>query len=77
MFAGDIHAPKKIRLIDVEEPTLRPASEGGGGQILFQPELGCLCGSDMIPFERDYKTFDLAVGHSLHELIGTVVATTG
>jgi len=77
MFAGDIYGPKKIRLVDVEEPVLHRPAEGESGQILFQPELGCLCGSDMILFEGDYKTFDLAVGHSLHELVGTVIDTTG
>ncbi len=77
MFAGEIHAPRQIRLIDVAEPTLRPLPDGGGGEILFQPELGCLCGSDLIFYERDYRAFETVVGHSLHELIGHVVDSTG
>ncbi len=72
MLAGEIYAPEKIRLIDVPEMTLdRP------GEILFQVELACLCGSDLLFFEGTYPEFLIETGHSLHEMIGTVVDTTG
>ncbi len=79
MFAGEIYAPKKIRLIDVPEPTLEPRDDNatGPGDVIFEPELACLCGSDMLFFEADYPEFPVVVGHSLHEMIGTVVSTNG
>lgn len=74
MFAADIHAPRKIRLIDVPEPSLADAA---GEEIIFQPELACLCGSDLLYFDRDYPEYPPVIGHSLHEMIGRVVATRG
>lgn len=77
MLAGDMYAPGKIRLIDVPEPVLpvRPPS-GCRGQIVFQPETTCLCGSDL-PYFNGSDEWPIEVGHSLHEMIGTVVATNG
>ena len=46
-------------------------------EIIFQPELGCLCGSDLIYFEADYPEYPPLLGHSLHEMIGTIVDTNG
>lgn len=79
MLAGHIHAPGKIKLIDVPEPRLEPRLPGdsGPGEIIFQVELACLCGSDLLYFEADYPEFPPVVGHSLHEMIGTVVDTNG
>ncbi len=74
MLAGDIYAPGKIRLIDVPEPELSADSQG---QIIFQVELACLCGSDLLFFEADYPEYPVKIGHSLHEMTGTVVATSG
>ena len=74
MLAGDIYEPRKIRLTDTEEPALDPASPG---EIIFQPELGCLCGSDLLYFEGDYGEYPPEIGHSLHEMIGRVVDTNG
>ncbi|MDP7205524.1 MAG: zinc-binding dehydrogenase [Pirellulaceae bacterium] len=74
MLAGDIYEPRKIRLTDTEEPLLDPASPG---EIIFQPELGCLCGSDLLYFEGDYAEYPPEIGHSLHEMIGRVVDTNG
>jgi threonine dehydrogenase-like Zn-dependent dehydrogenase len=72
MLAGDIYAPEKIRLIDVPEMSLdRP------GEILLQVELACLCGSDLLFYEGTYPEFAIEIGHSLHEMIGTVLETTG
>ena len=73
MLAGEIYAPQKIRVIEVPEAQLN----GSPGQIVFQPELGCLCGSDFLFYEADYPEFPPVVGHSLHELIGTVVESSG
>ena len=74
MLAAEIYAPRQIRMIDVEEPTL---VNSAGGDIIFQPELACLCGSDLLYFEADNESYEPVVGHSLHELIGTVVDTNG
>lgn len=76
MLAGHIHAPKQIKLIDVPEPTLKDA-DGSEEEIIFQPELACLCGSDLPFFEGGYEEFAPQVGQSLHEMIGTVVETNG
>ncbi len=73
MLAGQITAPGRIELIDVAEPGLPPAP----GHILFQPELACLCGSDLPYFDGQYPDESLQTGHSLHEIIGTVIATNG
>ena len=74
MLAGEIYEPRKIRLIDTEEPELDPSSPG---EIIFEPELGCLCGSDLLYFEGDYIEYPPEIGHSLHEMIGRVVDTNG
>ena len=78
MLAGCISAPRTIELIDVPEPVLRQTDRAGGAsQIIFQPRLGCLCGSDMLFFEANDTEWPPVVGHSLHEMIGTVVESTG
>lgn len=79
MLAGEIYAPGKVRLIDVPEPKLEQGLEGasGPGEIIFQVELACLCGSDLLFFEGDYEEYAPLVGHSLHEMTGTVVETSG
>ena len=74
MLAAEIYAPRQIRMIDIEEPTL---DNSAAGDIIFQPELACLCGSDLLYFEADNETYEPVIGHSLHELIGTVVDTNG
>ena len=76
MFAGLITAPSRIELVDTPNATLPSAATDGAAQILFQPQLGCLCGSDM-PFFEQTGEFEVELGHSLHEIIGTVVATNG
>ena len=74
MFAGQISKPGRIDLVDVPEPKLATP-----GEILFQPELGCLCGSDLPYFDGscEWGPCPQKVGHSLHELIGVVVETSG
>ena len=71
-------APGRIELIDIEEPELpeRPPDDAPG-EILFQPELACLCGSDIPFFEHSDEIPQPEIGHSLHEMIGRVVATNG
>ena len=77
MLTSEIYAPGKIRLIDVPEPTLASTPpEGLSGQIIFQPETTCLCGSDLPYFNR-WDEWPIEQGHSLHEMIGTVTATNG
>jgi threonine dehydrogenase-like Zn-dependent dehydrogenase len=76
MFAGHIPAPGRIELIDVPEPVW-PPSPAEGPVILFRPELACLCGSDLPYFECSETRYPPGVGHSLHEMIGTVHATNG
>jgi threonine dehydrogenase-like Zn-dependent dehydrogenase len=77
MLVGDMHAPSKIRLIERPEPVLPPAPPAGStGQIIFQPETTCLCGSDL-PYFTGSGEWPIEIGQSLHEMIGTVVATNG
>ncbi|GAB4146298.1 MAG: L-threonine 3-dehydrogenase [Planctomycetaceae bacterium] len=73
MLAGSITEPNRIELIDVPEPEF---SNNGTPEIIFQPELTCLCGSDL-PFFTMNGEWEPQLGHSLHEMIGTVVKTNG
>jgi threonine dehydrogenase-like Zn-dependent dehydrogenase len=77
MLVGDMYAPGKIRLVERPEPVLPPAPPAGcSGQIIFQPETTCLCGSDL-PYFKGSDEWPIELGHSLHEMIGTVTATNG
>lgn len=77
MLAGNFAAPGQIELIDIPEPELPPPpTNGGPTQMIFQPECTCLCGSDL-PFFKMTDEWPIEVGHSLHEMTGTVVATNG
>ncbi|HEY1599012.1 MAG TPA: zinc-binding dehydrogenase [Pirellulales bacterium] len=76
MLAGHIQARGKITLVDIPEPSLAdPGTEPG--QILFEPHLTCLCGSDLPYFDSSHAEYPQPVGYSLHEMVGTVVATNG
>lgn len=80
MLAGHITQRGKIDLVEVEEPNLDgPPLEPGGGDIIVQPFLGCLCGSDVPFFDGpgEWGQPPHKLGQSLHELVGTVVATMG
>lgn len=78
MLIGHIHAPHQIRLIAAEPPRLGdPPPQAGEHQIIFQPELGCLCGSDLLHFEGSYPEYAPVPGQSLHEIIGRVAASSG
>jgi len=73
MLAASITTPCKIDLVELPEPQL---SFDRPGEIIFQPEITCLCGSDL-PFFTMNGEWPVTVGHSLHEMIGTVVETNG
>ena len=73
MFAGKITAKNRIELVETEEAKLN----GDHGKIIFQPELCCLCGSDLPFFCEEQSAYPLNDGMSLHEMIGTVTATSG
>ena len=80
MLAGHFPAKHRIDLVEVAEPALDGASvpPGQPGEIVFQPEIACLCGSDLPYFNAEHPEFTYrTVGHSLHEMTGTVVATNG
>ncbi len=80
MLAGHFVSRRQVQLVDIAEPVLPPASELPG-QILFQPEMTCLCGSDLPYFDADFEghpiPYPQPVGMSLHEMVGTVVGTNG
>jgi threonine dehydrogenase-like Zn-dependent dehydrogenase len=71
MMASEIYEPGRIRLVDVSPAEL----DGTPDRLLFKPELGCLCGSDIPYFNR--RAVPPKIGHSMHEIIGRVLATTG
>lgn len=73
MLAASITTPRRVDLVELPEPQL---SADCPGEIIFQPEITCLCGSDL-PFFTMNGEWPVKVGHSLHEMIGTVVATNG
>jgi threonine dehydrogenase-like Zn-dependent dehydrogenase len=80
LLAGQFPAKHRIELIEVPEPVLepRPADAGRPGDIIFQPEVSCLCGSDLPYFNAESPEFpNRTIGHSLHEMVGTVLATNG
>jgi len=78
MLAGQFTSRRHIELVDVPEPTLNNAP---AGSILFQPELTCLCGSDLPFFDSEFEghpvEYPQPPGMSLHEMVGTVVETNG
>ena len=75
MLAGHILARRKITLVDIPEPEFDKSSPPG--QILFEPHLSCLCGSDLPYFDSPHTEYPQPIGYSLHEMVGTVVATSG
>jgi threonine dehydrogenase-like Zn-dependent dehydrogenase len=75
LLAGHILARRKIELVDIPEPVLDKSSPPG--LILFEPHLSCLCGSDLPYFDSPHTEYPQPIGYSLHEMVGTVVATSG
>lgn len=80
MLAGQFIGCRDLRLVEVTEPEL-PESTTLPGQIIFQPEMTCLCGSDLPFFDSEFEGHSIEypqpIGMSLHEMVGTVVATNG
>ncbi|QDT85055.1 L-threonine 3-dehydrogenase [Gimesia chilikensis] len=77
LLASHLVAPGQLELIDVPEPELPTSPPADcAGQIIFQPETTCLCGSDL-PYFNGTDEWEIEIGHSLHEMIGTVTATNG
>jgi threonine dehydrogenase-like Zn-dependent dehydrogenase len=74
VLAGRIVERGRIELVEVEEPSLPAAPDA---EIIFQPEIGCLCGSDRPYFDSSRRDYPLDPGLSLHEIVGTVTATSG
>ncbi len=52
MLAGRIVGKGDIRLVDIEAPRLADESKD---RIIFQPEITCLCGSDLPFFVEDQR----------------------
>lgn len=78
MLAGHMVARGRIELVDAPEPELGPTPTDGPAEIIFEPHWTCLCGSDLPYFDSpDEADYPQKVGHSLHEMIGRVVATNG
>ena len=73
MLVSQIVEPRKIELVEGPEPS----PTGASGEILVQPEIGALCGSDMFTFEADYPEHPPQPGHSLHEIVATVLESRG
>ena len=72
MLAGQITRRRQIELIEYPEP-----APGNAGEIVFQPEVACLCGSDVPYFAAEHPQYPLQIGLSLHEMVGTVVWADG
>ncbi|MBS0264089.1 MAG: zinc-binding dehydrogenase [Planctomycetes bacterium] len=69
-----------MELVDAPEPVLEKSAPEPGqpGDIIFEPEISCLCGSDLPYFNAEHPEFtNRQLGHSLHEMTGTVIATNG
>ncbi|MEQ9408756.1 MAG: zinc-binding dehydrogenase [Fuerstiella sp.] len=78
MIAGQFSSARTVELINIDEPEL---PDNLSGQMIFQPEMTCLCGSDLPFFDGDFEGHEISYpqppGKSLHEMVGTVVATNG
>ena len=72
MIAGQIVQRRRIELIDYPEPELAKS-----GEVIFQPEVACICGSDRPYFDDQQPSYPLKVGLSLHEMVGTIVDCNG
>jgi threonine dehydrogenase-like Zn-dependent dehydrogenase len=68
MKAGQITARGRIELVDAGLG--RPLA---GGEVIVAPETACLCGSDIPYFSEAQERYPLAVGLSLHEIVGRVI----
>lgn len=80
MLAGHFVSRRQVELVQIAEPQL-PTGDALPGQIVFQPEMTCLCGSDLPFFDGEFEghpvDYPQPVGMSLHEMVGTVIDTNG
>jgi len=74
VLAGYIKSRGHIELVEIEEPAT--GADAALDTVVFQPEFACLCGSDLPYFDGDDDQYPRQVGHSLHEMIGTVVESS-
>ena len=74
MLAARIVAPGRMEMVEVPEPDLGAANQG---TIVVRSAVGAVCGSDLPKLYRELKPkkYPMPAGHSLHECIGTVVAS--
>jgi threonine dehydrogenase-like Zn-dependent dehydrogenase len=83
VLAGLMIQSGRIELVEFPEPVLGPlpSDPSQPGDIIFQPEITCLCGSDLPYFDGNFDgetaVYPRQTGHSLHEMVGTVIATNG
>ena len=68
MKAGQITALGRVEIVDAGRS--RPLADG---EVIVAPETGCLCGSDIPYFSEAHDRYPLAVGLSLHEIVGRVI----
>lgn len=75
MKSAHFVAPRKIEIIDIPEPDF---SHAPPESVLVQVERTGICGSDMPPFYqvRPPEEYPFGQGLSLHECVGTIVAST-
>lgn len=73
----------RIELVNHPEPRLESSliDSSAPGEIIFQPEITCLCGSDLPYFDDQFDgeagLYPRQIGHSLHEMVGTVTDANG
>jgi threonine dehydrogenase-like Zn-dependent dehydrogenase len=68
MNAGQITGLGRIELVDGGRQ--RALADG---EVIVAPETGCLCGSDIPYFNEAQERYPLALGLSLHEIVGRVI----
>ena len=91
MKAAQIIAPRKIEIVEIDEPEL---SRDQPAMLKVRVERACLCGSDTPWFAYDHRAsansiptrwsessgsapvYPLAPGMAIHECLGTVVSST-
>lgn len=71
MKAGQIAAPGRISIVEVDEP-----ASPGSDEVIVGLETGCVCGSDVAYFSEPQHRYPLPPGLSLHEMVGRVIAST-
>ena len=71
MRGGQITALGRIELVDADRGRALAA-----GDVIVAPETACLCGSDIPYFSEAQDRYPLAVGLSLHEIVGRVIETS-